>query len=100
MWLEDDAFVFPVMESLLPELKKRLNPPRDSFVDNDSSVCSVMHLVEITRYEEAVMEIQDKMIDLVRKLVERGMEVGMKLLKDAYRASMLSISDWRIRLIT
>ncbi|CAN8284410.1 unnamed protein product [Cochlearia groenlandica] len=83
MWLEDDEFVIPVMESLLPEIKKRLNPPSDSLVDNNCWVsafvgafCAVIHLVEITSYAEAAKEVEDKMIDSVRELVGRGMEVG------------------------
>jgi len=32
--LEDDEFVIHVMENLLPEIRIRLNPPRDLLVDN------------------------------------------------------------------
>ncbi|CAN8284416.1 unnamed protein product [Cochlearia groenlandica] len=85
MWLDDDEFAIPVTESLVPEIKKRLNPPSDSSVDNNCWVlafvgafCAAMHLVEITGYNgKAPKEVEDKMLDSVRELVGRGMEVGI-----------------------
>ncbi|CAD5327413.1 unnamed protein product [Arabidopsis thaliana] len=61
--LEDDEFVIHVMENLLPEIRIRLNPPRDLLVDNS---CWVLAFT-----------------DSVRELVERGIEVG--LVRRAFR---------------
>ncbi|CAH2079593.1 unnamed protein product, partial [Thlaspi arvense] len=84
IWLEEDKFVVPVMESLLPEITARLNPPTEVLVDNSCWVlafvgafCAIIHMLEITSRAESVKEIADKIIDSVIKLVERGMEVGL-----------------------
>ncbi|CAA0405912.1 unnamed protein product [Arabidopsis thaliana] len=88
--LGDDEFVIHVMENLLPEISIRLNPPRDLLVDNSCWVlaftgafCATIHLIEIPSQAESVKEIAKKMIDSVRELVERGMEVG--LVRRAFR---------------
>ncbi|KAG7548273.1 hypothetical protein ISN44_As12g034670 [Arabidopsis suecica] len=88
--LEDDEFVIHVMENLLPEIRIRLNPPRDLLVDNSCWVlaftgafCATIHMIDIPSKAESVKEIANKMIDSVRELVERGMEVG--LVRRAFR---------------
>ncbi|KAL1197142.1 hypothetical protein V5N11_002021 [Cardamine amara subsp. amara] len=90
MALHDDDFVIPVMENLLPEIRVRLNPPRELFVDYSSwflaftgAFCASIHLVETPSQVKSVEEIADKMIDSVRELVERRMEVG--LVRRAFR---------------
>ncbi|KAF8100500.1 hypothetical protein N665_0223s0026 [Sinapis alba] len=87
MWL-DDEFMYPIVKFLLPEIKKRLNPPREMWVDNSCWVlaflgafCAIIHLVESET--SAVEEMADKMVDSVRELVERKMEVG--LVRRAFR---------------
>ncbi|KAG2307316.1 hypothetical protein Bca4012_083665 [Brassica carinata] len=87
MWL-DDEFMFPIVKFLLPEINKRLNPPSDVLVDNSCWVlaflgafCAIIQLVEIE--DSAVEEMEDKMVDSVRDLVERKMEVG--LVRRAFR---------------
>ncbi|KAG5408856.1 hypothetical protein IGI04_005175 [Brassica rapa subsp. trilocularis] len=82
IWLEHD-FVVPILEQLLPEIDKRLNPPREVLVDNSCWVlaflgafCAVNHLIEMECYAGLVMEMEDKMVNSVRELVEREMEVG------------------------
>ncbi|ESQ47346.1 hypothetical protein EUTSA_v10027691mg [Eutrema salsugineum] len=84
MWLEKEHFVIPVMKSLLPEISRRLNPPRELLVDNSCWVltfvgafCAAIHVVDIRSYAESVNVIADKMVDSVNELVERGMEVGI-----------------------
>ncbi|EOA18583.1 hypothetical protein CARUB_v10007155mg [Capsella rubella] len=84
MPLEDEEFVIPVIEVLLPEISKRLKPPTELLVDNSCWVLAftgaffaAIHLIEVSSYAKAVKEIAHKMIDSVRKLVERGMEVGV-----------------------
>jgi len=88
--LEDDEFVIHVMENLLPEIRIRLNPPRDLLVDNSCWVlaftgafCATIHLREFPSQAESVKEIANKMIDSVRELVEIGIEVG--LVRRAFR---------------
>ncbi|XP_010435577.2 PREDICTED: uncharacterized protein LOC104719362 isoform X1 [Camelina sativa] len=91
MPLEDDGFVIHVMENLLPEISRRLNPPTELLVDNSCWVlaftgafCATIHLIEILSQAESCKEIANKMIDSVRELVERGgMEVG--LVRRAFR---------------
>ncbi|ESQ47304.1 hypothetical protein EUTSA_v10027695mg [Eutrema salsugineum] len=90
MSLENEHFVIPVMKSLLPEISTRLNPPRELLVDNSywvltfvGAFCAAIHVVDIKSYAESVKVIEDKMIDSVRELVERGMEVG--LVRRAFR---------------
>ncbi|CAF1858009.1 unnamed protein product [Brassica napus] len=87
MWL-DDEFMVPIVKFLLPEINKRLNPPREVLVDNSCWVlaflgafCVIIQLVEMET--SAVEEIADKMVDSVRELVERKMEVG--LVRRAFR---------------
>ncbi|CAG7892073.1 unnamed protein product [Brassica rapa] len=82
IWLEHD-FVVPILEQLLPEIDKRLNPPREVLVDNSCWVlaflgafCAINHLIEMECYAGLVMEMEDKMVNSVRELVEREMEVG------------------------
>ncbi|VVB15193.1 unnamed protein product [Arabis nemorensis] len=90
MSLEDEEFVIPVMESLLPEISTRLNPPKEVLVDNSCWVlaftgafCAIVHSIEIPSHAKSVKEIAYKMVDSVRELVERGMEVG--LVRRAFR---------------
>ncbi|KFK30969.1 hypothetical protein AALP_AA6G051100 [Arabis alpina] len=91
MPLNEEEFVIPVMESLLPEISSRLNPPPSKvLVDNSEWVlaftgafCAIIHLIEVESQAESVKEIAYKMIDSVRELVERGMEVG--LVRRAFR---------------
>ncbi|KAF2568354.1 hypothetical protein F2Q68_00026759, partial [Brassica cretica] len=71
------------VEHLLPEINKRLNPPSDVLVDNSCWVlaflgafCAISQLVAMKDYAETVMEMADKMVDSVRELVERKLEVG------------------------
>ncbi|XP_023634811.1 uncharacterized protein LOC17878359 isoform X2 [Capsella rubella] len=58
-------------------------PPTELLVDNSCWVwaftgafCAAVHLIEIPSCAETVKEIAHNMIDSVRKLVERDMEVG------------------------
>ncbi|KAL1225014.1 hypothetical protein V5N11_002793 [Cardamine amara subsp. amara] len=90
MALLDDDFVIPVLDNLLPEIMTRLSPPRELLVDNicwvlafTGAFCAAIHLVEIPSHAESAKEIADKMIDSVRELVERKMEVG--LVRRAFR---------------
>ncbi|KFK26416.1 hypothetical protein AALP_AA8G245700 [Arabis alpina] len=90
MPLKDEEFVIPVMEKLLPEISTRLDPPREVLVDNSCWVfaftgafCSIIQVIEIPSHAKSVKEIAYKMIDSVRELVERGMEVG--LVRRAFR---------------
>ncbi|CAH8385676.1 unnamed protein product [Eruca vesicaria subsp. sativa] len=87
MWL-DDEFMVPIVKFLLPEINKRLNPPREVLVDNSCWVlaflgafCAIIQLVETET--SAAEEITDKMVDSVRELVERKMELG--LVRRAFR---------------
>ncbi|KFK40680.1 hypothetical protein AALP_AA2G027400 [Arabis alpina] len=84
MPLDEQEFVIPVMESLLPEINTRLNPPSEVLVDNSGWVlaftgafCAVIHLIEVEDSAESVKDIAYKMIGSVRELVEKGMEVGL-----------------------
>ncbi|CAL9224629.1 unnamed protein product [Arabidopsis halleri] len=90
MALVDDDFVIPVMENLFPEIITRLNPPTELLVDNSCWVlvfrggfCAAIHLIEDPGYAKSVKEIAHKMIDSVKELVEREMEVG--LVRRAFR---------------
>ncbi|AED94190.1 unnamed protein product [Arabidopsis thaliana] len=90
MPLENEEFLIPVIEILLPEISRRLNPPTELMVDNSCWVlaftgafCAAIHLIEVSSHAESVKEIAHKMIESVRKLVERGMEVG--LVRRAFR---------------
>ncbi|OAO97736.1 hypothetical protein AXX17_AT4G19410 [Arabidopsis thaliana] len=82
--LIDDDFVIPVMENLFLEIITRLDPPRELLVDNSSWVlafmggfCLAIHLIETSSKAESVKEIAHKMIDSIRELMEREMEVGL-----------------------
>ncbi|CAG7906257.1 unnamed protein product [Brassica rapa] len=82
MWLHEE-FIDPIVEHLLPEINKRLNPPSDVLLDNNCWVlaflgafCAISQLVAMKDYGETVMEMADKMVDSVRELVERKLEVG------------------------
>ncbi|CAE6201735.1 unnamed protein product [Arabidopsis arenosa] len=90
MRLEFKDIVVPAITNLLPEIHRNLTPPKELLVDNSSWVlaftgayCSAIHLLGITSYAGYVKEIAHKMIDSVRELVERGMEVG--LVRRAFR---------------
>ncbi|VVB14564.1 unnamed protein product [Arabis nemorensis] len=91
MPLDGEEFVIPVMDNLLPEIRARLNPPpSEVLVDNSGWVlafagafCAIIHLIKIKSRAESVKEVAYKMIDSVRELVERGMEVG--LVRRAFR---------------
>ncbi|CAH8385678.1 unnamed protein product [Eruca vesicaria subsp. sativa] len=89
IWLPME-FMDPIVEPLLPEINKRLNPPREVLVDNSCWVlafvgafCAIIQLIRMEIYAETVMEMADKMVDSVRDLVERKMEVG--LVRRAFR---------------
>uniref|UniRef100_M4EH52 DUF577 domain-containing protein n=1 Tax=Brassica campestris TaxID=3711 RepID=M4EH52_BRACM len=83
MWLHEE-FIDPIVEHLLPEINKRLNPPSDVLVDSSccwvlaflGAFCAISQLVAMKDYAETVMEMADKMVDSVRELVERKLEVG------------------------
>ncbi|CAN7016114.1 unnamed protein product [Brassica oleracea var. botrytis] len=82
MWLHEE-FIDPIVEHLLQEINKRLNPPSDVLVDNSCWVlaflgafCAISQLVAMKDYAETVMEMADKMVNSVRELVERKLEVG------------------------
>ncbi|AED94214.1 unnamed protein product [Arabidopsis thaliana] len=84
MWLEFKDIVVPAITNLLPEINRNLTPPRELLVDNSRWVlaftgayCSAIHLLEVKSHAGYVKEIAYKMIDSVRELVERGMEVGL-----------------------
>ncbi|KAL1197144.1 hypothetical protein V5N11_002023 [Cardamine amara subsp. amara] len=90
MPLPVDDFVIPVLDNLLPEIITRLNPPREYLVDNicwvlafTGAFCAAINLIETPSHAESVNEITNKMIDSVRELVERKMEVG--LVRRAFR---------------
>ncbi|KAL9812319.1 putative non-reducing end alpha-L-arabinofuranosidase [Arabidopsis thaliana] len=84
MRLEFKDIVVPAITNLLPEINRNLTPPRELLVDNSRWVlaftgayCSAIHLLEVKSHAGYVKEIAYKMIDSVRELVERGMEVGL-----------------------
>ncbi|KAL1197156.1 hypothetical protein V5N11_002035 [Cardamine amara subsp. amara] len=90
MPLNDDEFVIYVLDNLLPEISTRLNPPREELIDNSSWVlaftgafCAAINLIEIPSHIKSAQEISYKMIDSVRELVERRMEIG--LVRRAFR---------------
>ncbi|XP_019086499.1 PREDICTED: uncharacterized protein LOC104719358 [Camelina sativa] len=90
MPLEHVEFVVPVIEVILPEISRRINPPTELFVDNSCWVLAftgaffaAIHLIEVSSHARYVKEIAHKMIDSVRELVGRGMEVG--LVRRAFR---------------
>ncbi|EOA15388.1 hypothetical protein CARUB_v10006397mg [Capsella rubella] len=84
MALVEDDFVISIIEKLFPKIITRLDPPpTELLVDNSCWVwaftgafCAAVHLIEIPSCAETVKEIAHNMIDSVRKLVERDMEVG------------------------
>ncbi|CAH2059559.1 unnamed protein product [Thlaspi arvense] len=91
MPLDEEEFVIPVMEILLPEIRRMLNPPRKRLVDNfcwvlafTGAFCAIVHMVEIESHDESVQEIEEKMVESVSHLVERRMEIGlvMRAFKD------------------
>ncbi|KAF8100499.1 hypothetical protein N665_0223s0025 [Sinapis alba] len=82
MWLHED-FIDPIVENLLPEINKRLYPPTDVLLDNSCWVlaflgafCAITQLVAMQVYAGTVVDMADKMVDSVRELVQRKMEVG------------------------
>ncbi|XP_010436717.1 PREDICTED: uncharacterized protein LOC104720524 [Camelina sativa] len=84
MQLEFKEFVVPAITNLLPEIHSRLTAPKELLVDNSNWVltftgayCSAIHLLEIKSQAGYVKEIAHKMINSVKELVERGMEVGL-----------------------
>ncbi|KAF8097284.1 hypothetical protein N665_0292s0062 [Sinapis alba] len=88
MMLDDNEYVIHAVYDLLPEIRTRLNPPGELLVDNSCWVLAfvggffaAIHLLEL--YTESVEVIVDKMVDSVRELVKRGMEVG--LVRRAFR---------------
>ncbi|CAH2079628.1 unnamed protein product [Thlaspi arvense] len=81
---DKEDVVIHAMNSLLPEIYKRLNPPRELLVDNSiwvlaftGAFCAAIRLINIASHAGFVREIAEKMVDSVRELVERGMEVGL-----------------------
>ncbi|CAH8277252.1 unnamed protein product [Arabidopsis lyrata] len=90
MKFDDKKFLYPVMDNLYQEIIERLAPPGEVLVDNSCWVfaftgafCAAIHLIEDPGYANAVSEIAYKMIDSVKEIVERGMEVG--LVRRAFR---------------
>ncbi|EOA17927.1 hypothetical protein CARUB_v10006346mg [Capsella rubella] len=90
MQLEFKDLVVPAIANLLPEIHRWLDPPKELLFDNSSWVltftgayCSAIHLLEIKSHAGYVKEIAHKMIDSVKELVDRGMEVG--LVRRAFR---------------
>ncbi|CAE6201478.1 unnamed protein product [Arabidopsis arenosa] len=84
MRLDDKEFVIHAINNLLPEIYRNLNPPRDLWEDNNCWVlaftgafCAAIHLIEVSSHAEYLKEIAYKMIDSVRELVGRGMEVEL-----------------------
>ncbi|KAG7604082.1 putative non-reducing end alpha-L-arabinofuranosidase [Arabidopsis thaliana] len=84
MRLDDKEFVIHAINNLLPEIHRHLNPPRDLLVDENCWVlaftgafCAAIHLIEISSHAQYLKEIAYKMIDSVRELVGRGMEVEL-----------------------
>lgn len=84
MPLDEQDFVIPVMEKLLPVIRRMLNPPRNFLVDNfcwvlgfTCAFCAIIQMVEIESHAESVEEIEEKMIEVVGNLVERRMEIGL-----------------------
>ncbi|CAA7055707.1 unnamed protein product [Microthlaspi erraticum] len=81
---DKEEFMIRAVNSLVPEISSRLNPPRELLVDNSSWVlafngafCASIRLVNVVSHGGIVKEIEEKMVDSVRELVERGMEVGL-----------------------
>ncbi|XP_010440853.1 PREDICTED: uncharacterized protein LOC104724105 [Camelina sativa] len=88
--LVDEDFLYPVMDKLFPEIIKGLEPPGELLVDNrfwvsafTGGFCAAAHLIEGPGNGGVVSKIAHKMIDSVRELVEREMEVG--LVRRAFR---------------
>ncbi|KAJ4909999.1 hypothetical protein Rs2_04620 [Raphanus sativus] len=85
------GFVVPAVSRFLPEISSRLNPPRAVLVDDHDrwvlaftgGFCVVIRLVNEASHAGFVEEIAVKMIESVKVLVERGMEVG--LVRRAFR---------------
>ncbi|EFH44772.1 binding protein [Arabidopsis lyrata subsp. lyrata] len=84
MRLDDKEFVIHAINNLLPEIHRNLNPPRDLSEDNNCWVlafagafCAAIHLIEISSHAQYLKEIAYKMIDSVREIVERGMELEL-----------------------
>ncbi|KAF8109215.1 hypothetical protein N665_0100s0004 [Sinapis alba] len=85
MRLDDkEGFVVPAVSKFLPEISSRLNPPRAVLVDNSRWVlaftggfCTVIRMVNQASHAGFVKEIALKMIDSVKVLVQRRMEVGL-----------------------
>ncbi|CAA7055772.1 unnamed protein product [Microthlaspi erraticum] len=82
--LDDQDFVVPVMEKLLPVIRRMLNPPRNLLVDNfgwvlafTGAFCAIIQMVEVESHAGSVEEIEEKMIEVVGNLVERRMEIGI-----------------------
>ncbi|CAH8349666.1 unnamed protein product [Eruca vesicaria subsp. sativa] len=83
MMVNDKEYVIPAVNNLLPEIRRRLiNSPGELLVDNSgwvlafvSGFCAAIHLFESDI--DTADEILDKMVDSVRELVERDMEVGL-----------------------
>ncbi|CAH8305991.1 unnamed protein product [Eruca vesicaria subsp. sativa] len=86
-----EGFVVPAVSKFLMEISSRLNPQKAVLVDNSSrwvlaftgGFCTVIRLVNEARYAGFVKKIAFKMIDSVKVLVERRMEVG--LVRRAFR---------------
>lgn len=94
MVLDDNENVVHAVNSLLPEIMRRLNKPGGELllVDNGCWVlafvggfCVAVHLLEV--YAGSAEEIVEKMVDSARELVGRGMEVGVvrRALRDVER---------------
>ncbi|ESQ51961.1 hypothetical protein EUTSA_v10017892mg [Eutrema salsugineum] len=84
MPLDAEDFVIPVMEKLLPQIRRLLNPPRQVLEDKLfwvlaflGAFCAIIQMVEIESHAESVTEIEDKMIESVRHLVETRLETEL-----------------------
>ncbi|CAN8272214.1 unnamed protein product [Cochlearia groenlandica] len=82
---KEEDIVIPLLNNILPEIYKRLNPPKELSVHNSScwvlaftgAFCSAIRLVNTASYTFYVKEIAGKMVDSAKELVERGIEVGV-----------------------
>ncbi|CAL9224636.1 unnamed protein product [Arabidopsis halleri] len=98
MKFDDKKFLYPVMDNLYQKIIKRLDPPGEVLVDNSCWVlaftgafCAAIHLIEDPGYANAVSEIAYKMIDSVKEIVEREMEVG--LVRRAFRDVEIIVNE-------
>ncbi|XP_010445556.1 PREDICTED: uncharacterized protein LOC104728240 [Camelina sativa] len=85
MRIDDKEFVIHAINSILPEIHSNLNPPRELLLENNNcwvlaftgAFCAAIHLIEVSSHAEHLKIIAYKMIDSVREVLERGMEVEL-----------------------